>query len=63
MPIIHSLLDTDLYKFTMLQVMLHQFPQTHGAYEFRCRNNEDTVYPLAQIKEDLEKEKQVLVQV
>ena len=56
MPIIHSLLDTDLYKFTMLQVMLHQFPQTHGAYEFRCRNNEDTVYPLAQIKEDLEKE-------
>lgn len=24
--IIHSLLDTDLYKFTMMQVVLHQFP-------------------------------------
>lgn len=23
--IIHSLLDTDLYKFTMMQVVLHQF--------------------------------------
>ena len=26
MPIIHSLLDTDLYKFTMMQVVLHQHP-------------------------------------
>ena len=55
-PIIHSLLDTDLYKFTMLQVVLHQFPQAHGVYEFRCRNNADTVYPLAKIKSDLEAE-------
>ena len=37
-PIITSLLDNDLYKFTMLQAMLHQFPQTHGVYRFRCRN-------------------------
>ena len=35
MPIIQSLLDTDLYKFTMLQVVLHRFPQAHGVYEFR----------------------------
>ena len=55
-PIIHSLLDTDLYKFTMLQVVLHQFPQAHGVYEFRCRNNEDTVYPLAEIRAELEAE-------
>lgn len=55
-PIITSLLDNDLYKFTMLQAMLHQFPQTHGVYRFRCRNNEDTVYPLADIKEALEKQ-------
>ena len=48
-PIIHSLLDTDLYKFTMWQVVLHQFPQAHGVYEFRCRNNDETVYPLADI--------------
>ena len=55
-PIITSLLDNDLYKFTMLQAMLHQFPQTHGVYRFRCRNNADTVYPLADIKEQLEKQ-------
>ncbi|EMZ3649707.1 nicotinate phosphoribosyltransferase [Acinetobacter baumannii] len=52
-PIIHSLLDTDLYKFTMLQVVLHKFPQTHSVYHFRCRNIEDTVYPLVDILDDL----------
>ncbi|EOX9847864.1 nicotinate phosphoribosyltransferase [Acinetobacter baumannii] len=52
-PIIHSLLDTDLYKFTMLQVVLHKFPQTHSVYQFRCRNLEDTVYPLVDILDDL----------
>ena len=55
-PIITSLLDNDLYKFTILQAMLHQFPQTHGVYRFRCRNNEDTLYPLADIKDDLEQQ-------
>lgn len=55
-PIITSLLDNDLYKFTMLQAMLHQFPQTHGVYRFRCRNNEETLYPLADIKEALEQQ-------
>jgi len=38
-PIIKSLLDTDLYKFTMGQVALHQFPTTNVEYEFKCRNN------------------------
>ena len=51
--IIRSLLDTDLYKFTMLQVVLHQFPQTHSVYLFRCRNLEDTAYPLVEILADL----------
>lgn len=55
-PIITSLLDNDLYKFTMLQAMLHQFPQTHGVYRFRCRNNKDAIYPLSDIKEQLEKQ-------
>ena len=55
-PIITSLLDNDLYKFTMLQAMLHQFPQTHGVYRFRCRNYQDTAYPLANIKEALEQQ-------
>lgn len=36
--IIESLLDTDLYKFTMMQCVLHQFPGAQVAYRFRCRN-------------------------
>ena len=36
--IITSLLDTDLYKFTMMQVVLHQFPGAQVSYKFRCRN-------------------------
>lgn len=38
MPIITSLLDTDLYKFTMMQVVLHQFPGAQVEYKFKCRN-------------------------
>ena len=36
--IITSLLDTDLYKFTMMQVVLHQFPGAEVEYGFKCRN-------------------------
>ncbi len=36
--IITSLLDTDLYKFTMMQVVLHHFPGAQVEYRFRCRN-------------------------
>jgi nicotinate phosphoribosyltransferase len=35
--IIGSLLDTDLYKFTMMQVVLHHFPGAQVEYRFRCR--------------------------
>ena len=35
--IIRSLLDTDLYKFTMMQVVLHHFPGAQVEYRFRCR--------------------------
>lgn len=37
--IIPSLLDTDLYKFTMMQVVLHHFPQAQVEYRFKCRNS------------------------
>jgi len=37
----------------MLQVVLHKFPQTHSVYHFRCRNLEDTVYPLVDILDGL----------
>ena len=62
-PIIQSLLDTDLYKFTMLQVVLHKFPQTHSVYHFRCRNLEDTVYPLTDILGDLNQQLDYLCQL
>lgn len=62
-PIIQSLLDTDLYKFTMLQVVLHKFPQTHSVYHFRCRNLDATVYPLTDILDDLNEQLDHLCQL
>jgi nicotinate phosphoribosyltransferase len=53
-PIITSLLDTDLYKFTMLQAMLHNFPANQARYEFLCRNKPS--YPLAKLKNDINAE-------
>ncbi len=35
--IITSLLDTDLYKFTMMQVVLHHFPAAEVEYRYKCR--------------------------
>jgi len=35
--IIRSLLDTDLYKFTMMQAVLHQYPAAQVQYRFKCR--------------------------
>ncbi|AOH35264.1 nicotinate phosphoribosyltransferase [Luteimonas sp. JM171] len=37
MPVIESLLDTDLYKLTMMQAVLHQHPAAEAVYRFRCR--------------------------
>src|SRR5690606_4679883 len=37
-PIIPSLLDTDLYKLTMMQAVLHQHPGAQVEYLFRCRS-------------------------
>jgi nicotinate phosphoribosyltransferase len=36
-PVVESLLDTDVYKFTMLQTFLHRFPAATGEYRFVCR--------------------------
>ncbi|MDN0075527.1 nicotinate phosphoribosyltransferase [Crenobacter sp. SG2303] len=59
--IITSLLDTDLYKFTMLQVVLHQFPAAWGEYEFKCRNT--PLYPLGELKEELDEQLDLLCQL
>ncbi len=45
--IITSLLDTDLYKFTMMQVVLHQFPGAQVEYKFKCRNPGVSLAPFA----------------
>jgi nicotinate phosphoribosyltransferase len=50
-PILRSLLETDLYKFTMWQAMLHRHPQTHAEYIFICRNARD--YPLTHLIPEL----------
>jgi nicotinate phosphoribosyltransferase len=45
--IIQSLLDTDLYKFTMMQVVLHHFPGAMAEYRFKCRTPHVDLAPLA----------------
>ncbi|MBQ6162836.1 MAG: nicotinate phosphoribosyltransferase [Clostridia bacterium] len=37
-PIVESLLDTDLYKFNMDQVIFHKHTDLSGEYYFKCRN-------------------------
>ncbi len=37
-PIVTSLLDTDLYKFNMDQVIFHKHTDLIGEYYFKCRN-------------------------
>lgn len=39
-PIINSLLDTDLYKFGMNQVMFHKHTDLWGEYDSKCRNKD-----------------------
>jgi nicotinate phosphoribosyltransferase len=52
--IIHSLLDTDLYKFTMMQVVLHHFPGAQVEYRFKCRNpGVDLAQFAGQIREEV----------
>jgi nicotinate phosphoribosyltransferase len=53
-PIVHSLLETDLYKFTMWQALLHRHPDAQTEYAFTCRNT--PAYPLAQLQADVERE-------
>src|SRR3954451_1091999 len=54
--IIQSLLDTDLYKFTMMQVVLHHFPGAQVEYKFRCRTEGADLQPdLPAIRAQLEK--------
>ena len=51
--IITSLIDTDLYKFTMMQVVLHQFPGAEVEYRFKCRNKGNLAPYANEIREEI----------
>jgi len=53
-PIVRSLLETDLYKFTMWQALLHSHPDAQTEYEFVCRNS--PVFPLASLEAEIGRE-------
>ena len=55
-PIVVSLLDTDLYKFNMDQVIFHKHTDLCGQYFFKCRNK-DVVFTgemVAEINEQID---------
>ncbi|RUQ46964.1 nicotinate phosphoribosyltransferase, partial [Corynebacterium pseudodiphtheriticum] len=39
-PVIQGLLDTDYYTFTMMQAVLHQYPNVDVEYNFIVRSKE-----------------------
>lgn len=53
--VIQSLLDTDLYKLSMMQAVLHNYPNTDVEWEFRCRNGEDLRPYLDELRVELER--------
>lgn len=53
-PVVRSLLENDLYKFTMWQALLHSNPGAQAEYRFVCRNT--PVFPLAELKPAIELE-------
>lgn len=52
--VVRSLLENDLYKFTMWQALLHQHPGATAEYAFVCRNQPQ--FPLAQLQAELNAE-------
>ncbi|GLS05827.1 nicotinate phosphoribosyltransferase [Chitiniphilus shinanonensis] len=51
-PVIGTLLDTDLYKLTMMQEILHHHPETRAEYTFKCRNVPEL--PLAPLRAEID---------
>ncbi len=52
--IINSLLDTDLYKFSMMQVVLHHFPAAQVKYRYKCRNSGIRLQPyIEEIRDEI----------
>lgn len=53
-PIIQSLLDTDYYKLTMMQAVLHHYPNAEVEWAFRSRSDEDLSPYLGEIQRQIE---------
>lgn len=52
-PIIHSLLETDMYKFSMGQAIYHQMSDYKTTWTFKCRNSD--VYFTQEMVEEIRK--------
>ena len=50
-PIIHSLLDTDLYKYTMQQSMFRRYGDVNARMAFRCRGKEYLQVSVEELRE------------
>lgn len=52
--IIRGILDTDFYKLSMMQAILHNYPNAEVEWEFRCRDQEDFTPYIPEIKKQIE---------
>jgi nicotinate phosphoribosyltransferase len=60
-PVFRSLLETDLYKFTMWQAMLHGTPSAQAEYRFVCRN--DPAFPLRDLETEVNRQLDALCEL
>ena len=51
--IVQNLLDTDFYKLTMMQAVLHNYPNTEVEWEFRCRTDENLAQYVDEIRAEI----------
>lgn len=52
--IVQSMLDTDFYKLSMMQAVLHNYPNAEVEWEFRCRDKEDFTVYISEIKDQID---------
>ena len=51
--IVQSLLDTDFYKLTMMQAVLHHYPNAEVEWAFRSRSGEDLSIYIDEIRDEI----------
>ena len=55
-PIIRSLLETDLYKFSMGQDIYHRHPTDKTTWTFKCRNKKEDVFFTPEMVEEIKEQ-------